>query len=246
MKRLVLLLLAACGDNHPTAVIDAPAVDVIDASPDAPSIDAAPFVRVYSHVEPHIDLGGNVTTLEGPSRAAQIDAQWDFYFDVPDGSRLIMRVPSATSDYLPMIRGVVAHDHLRIRNFYMLGVDELAAASSALGVTFDPSLAILEVDFRNAAIGGYGVTLTRAGNPVTPGFGVVLDASDAPQLSETTLVGGNGSTLLLANLPPGDVTFTPIVPSGATLPCQPRDADPLPLAAGTVTWFDYECGMGED
>jgi len=42
------------------------------------------------------------------------------------------------------------------------------------------------------------------------------------------------------------VMFTPIVPSGATLPCQPRDANPLPLVAGTVTWFDYECGMGED
>jgi hypothetical protein len=246
MRRVLLFLLAACGDNHPAAVIDAPTAHLFDASPDARELDAAPFVRVYGQVDPHIDPGGPVTKIEGPPQSAQLDDQWSFYFDVPDGSRLIMRVPSATSDYLPMIRGVVAHDHLRVRNFYMLGADELAAASSALGVTFDPSLAILEVDFRNATTGGYGVTLTRAGNPVTPGFGVVLDGSDAPQLGETTLVGGNGSTLLLANLPPGDVTFTPIVPSSATLPCQPRDANPLPLVAGTVTWFDYECGMGED
>ena len=157
-----------------------------------------------------------------------------------------MKVPGGSSGYLPMIRGVVAHDHLRIRNFYMLGADEMDADETALGVTFDPAKAILEVDFRNASIGGYGVTLTRAGNPVTPEFGVALDGSDAPQLSQVTLVGGNGSTPLLGNLPPGDVTFTPIVPAGATLPCQPRDANPLPLVAGTVTWFDYECGMGED
>lgn len=246
MKRAILLVLAACGDNHATAVIDAPAAKVVDASPDAPPIDAAPFVRVYGHVEPHIDLGGTVTKIEGPPQAAQVDAQWDFYFDVPDGSRLVMRVPSATTDYVPMIRGVVAHDHLRVRNFYMLGADEIAAAESALGVTFDPTKAILEVDFRNAEIGGYGVTLTHAGSPVTAELGIALDGSDAPQLSQVTLVGGNGSTLLLANLPPGDVSFTPIVPAGATLPCQPRDADPLPLVAGTVTWFDYECGMGED
>jgi hypothetical protein len=246
MRRVLLLVLAACGDNHAVPIIDAPAAKVVDASPDAPPIDAPPFVRVYSHVEPHIDLGGTITTLEGPPQATQVDTQWDFYFDVPDGSRLIMRVPSATSDYLPMIRGVVAHDHLRIRNFYMLGADEIAAAEGALGVTFDPAKAILEVDFRNATIGGYGVTLTRAGNPVTPEFGVALDGNDAPQLSQVTVVGGNGSTLLLANLPPGNVSFTPIVPAGATLPCQARDADPLPLVAGTVTWFDYECGNAED
>jgi hypothetical protein len=142
---------------------------------------------------------------------------------------------------------VIAYDHLRPRVFYLLTEDEIAATTAALDVTFDPSTAILEVDFRNAELGGYGVTLTTpGGDVVAPAFGVVFDGDDQPQLGELTLVGGNGSTLLLAGLPPGPVHFAPIVPAGATLPCQPRDADPLPLVAGAVTWFDYECGNGTD
>jgi len=213
---------------------------------DAPMVDAAQLVRVYGHISPNVVLDGSPSTIEGPLVNAQLDGQGDFYFDVPDGSRLIMRVPASVEGHLPMIRGVVAHDHLRPRVYYLLGPDELTGVASALNVTFDPSTAILEVDFRNAEIGGYGVTLTGSSGVITPAFGVVLDSNDAPQLGQLTLVGGNGSTLVLAGLPPGNVSFAPIVPVGATLPCQPRDADPLPLVAGTVTWFDYECGNGQD
>ena len=175
------------------------------------------------------------------------DDTGDFFFDVPDGSRLIVRVPGSVDDeYLPMIRGVVAHDHLRPRNYYLLSQPEIVATESALGVLLDPTTATLEVDFRNVAIGGYGVTLTQNGGSLAPSFGVAVDGNDEPVLSEVTVVGGDGSTLLLAGLPPGTVSLTAIVPSGAAFPCEARDADPLPLEAGTVTWFDFECAGNPD
>jgi hypothetical protein len=61
------------------------------------------------------------------------------------------------------------------------------------------------------------------------------------------VTGGDGSTLLLGNVPPGDVSLSPIVPVAATLPCHTDgDAQPLPLVAGAVTWFDFECGSATD
>jgi hypothetical protein len=223
----------------------------VDASDDvATPIDAAPTVRVYGTVIEtgvRADLVGPITTIEGPPLTTSPDDTGDFFFEVPDGSRLIVRVPGSVGDvYLPMIRGVVARDHLRPRNYYLLSQPEIDGAESALGVTFDPSTAILEVDFRNVVIGGYGVTVTRNNTPVAPSFGVAIDGAGNPVLSQITVVGGDGSTLLLAGLPPGDVSLTPIVPSGAAFPCEARDADPIPLEAGTVTWFDYECAGNPD
>lgn len=244
--------VAACGDGGGTGT---DATHTVDAALDAaigdapPPIDAAQLVRVYGSV---IETGaeadlGPITTLEGPTLTTSVDDSGDFFFDVPDGSRLIVRVPASAGDaYRPMIRGVVAHDHLRPRNYYLLSQAEIDAAATALGVTFDPSTAILEVDFRNVELGGYGVTLTRNGAPLSPSFGIVADGDGAPVSSELTIVGGDGSTLLLAGLPPGDVSLVPIVPEGAAFPCEARDADPLPLEAGAVTWFDYECAGNPD
>jgi len=249
---LGLCLVAACGNqSHPNrhepdaaVVADGPVVR------DVPPIDAAPIVRVYETVietAAQTPLDGAITTIEGPPMMTNADDSGDFFFDVPDGSRLIVRVPGSTDKlYLPMIRGVVAHDHLRSRNYYLLSQPEIDDAESSLGVTYDPSTAILEIDFRNVTIGGYGATLTRNGNPVVPSFGVVDDANGNPVKSETTVVGGDGSTLLLAGLPPGDVSLSAIVPAGAAFPCEQRDADPIPLEAGVVTWFDYECAGNPD
>ncbi len=245
----VVSTVAACGDQA------APRTHTPDASTDAEAIDAAPvdtaqIVRVYGHVVEtgdQVGLDGLITTLEGPAMTTTPDPTGDFFFEVPDGSRLITRVPGSNGDvYLPMIRGVVADEHLRIRNYYLLSQPEIDADESALGVTFDPSAAILEVDFRNVVIGGYGVTLTRNGNSLAPSFGVVVDGNGNPVLSEITVVGGDGSTLLLAGLPPGDVSLSALVPSGAAFPCEARDADPIPLRAGEVTWFDFECAGNPD
>jgi hypothetical protein len=246
----VMSAAAACGDQA------GPRAHTTDASTDADAIDAAPpidtaqIVRVYGHVVEtgeQVGLDGLITTVEGPAMTTTPDPTGDFYFEVPDSSRLITRVPGSNDDvYLPMIRGVVAHDHLRVRNYYLLSQPEIDAAENALGVTFDPSTAILEVDFRNVVIGGYGVTLTRNGNSLAPSFGIVVDGNGNPVQSEVTVVGGDGSTLLLAGLPPGDVLLTPIVPSDAAFPCEARDADPIPLEAGVVTWFDYECAGNPD
>jgi hypothetical protein len=224
---------------------------MIADAPDAPpAVDAAPVVRVYGTVVEtgeQTGLDGPITTIEGPPLTTGLDDTGDFYFEVPDSSRLIVRVPGSNDHfYLPMIRGVVAHDHLRPRNYYLLSQPEIDGAETALGVTFDPSTAILEVDFRNVVAGGYGVMLTQDNAPVAPSFGVVIDGAGNPVLSQLTVVGGDGSTLLLAGLPPGEVSLTPIVPSGATFPCEARDADPIPLEAGAVTWFDFECAGNPD
>jgi hypothetical protein len=250
--RLFALLagIAACGDNlalrpRNNLPVDAAADAAADAAPDAP----VQLVRVFGYVESYGQAQGGmvVTTLEGEPQSTVTADDGTFYFDVPDGSRLIMRVNPVTLDgALPMIRGVIAHDDLRPRVFYIINADEVAAAGS-LGVSFDPTDAIVEVDFRNAEIGGYSVTLTTpADDAITPEFGIVADDQGDSQLGEVTIAGGNGSTLLLGGLAPGAATFAPIVPDDATLPCQPRDANPLPLEAGTVTWFDYECGNGQD
>jgi hypothetical protein len=249
----VVSTAAACGDQAGASrhMVDAAvAFDGPNAADAQLPIDAPAMVRVYGTVietDRQTALDGSITTIEGTAMTTNADATGDFFFDVPDSSRLIVRVPGSTDKfYLPMIRGVVAHDHLRPRNYYLLSQPEIDAAESALGVTYDPSTAILEVDFRNVVIGGYGVTLTRNGDPLSPSFGVVSDGNGNPVLSETTVVGGDGSTLLLAGLPPGDVSLSAIVPADAAFPCDPRDADPLPLEAGVVTWFDYECAGNPD
>jgi hypothetical protein len=248
---LVLSAIAACGDNHAAPQqVDAKPFVPADAAIDGPPPDAPPpMVRVFGHVEAYGQAqdGMQVVTLEGSSQSMLTDAQGDFYFDAPEGSRLIVEVQSGTRPLLSMIRGVIAQDHLRPRVFYLVTDDEIAATEAATGVTFDASTAIVEVDFRNAEIGGYGATLTSSASTVlTPTFGVALDSGGTPQNSQVTLAGGDGSTLLLGGLPAGSATFAPIVPVAATLPCQPRDANPLPLVAGKVTWFDYECGNGMD
>jgi len=245
-------LLLACGDNLQVRTQDAASPDsnradaaASDAAPDA----FVPLVRVFGYVEAYGDPVGaaTVTTLEGPPQTTTTALNGTFYFDAPEGSRLIMRVdPVPITGALPMIRGVIAYDHLRPRNFYILTAEEIAGASS-LGIDYDPADAIVEVDFRNASIGGYGATLTTTNNtPLAPDYGVVFDDQGQPQVGQLTVAGGNGSTLLLGGLPPGPATFAPVVPAAATLPCQPRDANPLPLEAGVVTWYDYECGNGQD
>ncbi len=247
LQTLAALLLVACGDNSRVQeVADGPT----DGTVDAEVVDAfKPMVRVFGHVEANGQpvFAASVTTLEGTQLSTTTDTDGNFYFDVVEGSRLIMRVdPIGLHDALPMIRGLIAYDHLRVRNFYIIIEDEVIAAES-LGIEFDPTKAIVEVDFRNAAIGGYAATLTPPGEPpLQPAFGIVTDEDGQPELGQTTIAGGNGSTLLLGGLSPGAVDFAAIVPAGATLPCQPRDAQPLPLEAGVVTWFDYECGEGED
>ena len=252
-RRWWLLLAAGCSGGRAThsdaPVLDA-AVDVsspsIDAPVDAPP-DAAQMVRVYGNVNFNGGVQGvQVMTLGASPQTTTTDANGDFYFDVIQGSRLIVEaVPPSNGGLIPMIRGVVAEDHLRPRVFYLLGPPDVAAANS-LGVTVDPAKAIVETDFRNAAIGGYGVTLTSNSQTVVPGYGIVFDDSGNPVLGEQTVTGGDGSTLLLGGLPATNVSFTPIVPQAATLPCHPDDADPLPLLPGVATWFDFECGNGTD
>lgn len=246
----ILLVGSACGDNL-SLPPDSPRVDAAMALVDSPRPDAmpdaAPLVRVQGNVDYNGPLAGVSVTTLGPSpQTTMTDAAGDFFFDAPDGSRLVFKAtPMASLGLLPMIRGVVARDDLRPRVFYMLSQSELSNASQ-LGVTFDPTEAIIEVDFRNAAIAGYGATLSSGGASIQPEFGIAYDDNGDPQLSLLTVAGGNGSTLLLAGLPAGDVSFAPSVPAGATLPCQPRDANPLPVQAGTVTWYDYECGNATD
>ncbi len=245
-----LVALTACGDNQARSLPadgwqDVPAdARIHDGPADAPT----PMVRVFGHVEAYgeAQTGMEVVTLEGTPQMTLTDEQGDFYFDAPEGSRLIMQVKER-GQMLSMIRGVLAYDHIRPRVFYLLTAEEVTATESALGISFDPNKAIVEVDFRNAEIGGYGATLTTSTNvALMPAFGVALDANEQPQASQVTVAGGNGSTLLLGGLPEGSATFTPIVPERASLPCLPRDANPLPLVAGVVTWFDFECGNGTD
>ncbi len=246
MKSFVLpLLLAACGDNSLLATSDAPMHPHPDAMPDAP-IDAAKMVRISGNVDFNGGLAGVTITLVGTGRTTTTDANGDFFFDVPEGSRAIFRAEATSHPELfPMIRGVVAADNLRPRIFYLMGPPDVTSASG-LGKTFDSTKATVEIDFRNAEIGGYAATLSSAGT-LTPEFGMVYDNNGDPHLGTATVDGGSGSTLLLANLPANDATsFTAVVPQAATLPCQPRDADPLPLVAGAVTWVDYECGTATD
>jgi hypothetical protein len=244
---MILSAIAACGDNLPApdhAPIDAPSRP--DAAADAPLPDAAPLVRVQGNVDYNGPLAGAKVEIFGiPGAFTNTDGDGNFYFDVPIGSRLVVVASMPTQpELVPMIRGVVVADRLRPRVFYMVHTSDLAGLA-ALGVSFDPQQAIAQIDFRNASIGGYGAALTHNGTVVAPGFGIAFDNA-GPQVSQITVAGGDGSTLTLGNIPPQDVTFSAVVPAGATLPCQARDANPLPLRAGMITWFDFECGNGQD
>lgn len=244
-----------------------PAVEAaVPQSADAPVESAAEVVRdssvadvgskadgapvVLKRISGHVDYNGpvanaDVTLLSPSSMTTTSDATGDFFFYVPIGSTAIIKV--VAPNVYPMIRGVVAADTNRIRNFYLAGPPEQQAAQS-LGKQFDVAKGIVEVDFRNVSVGGYSVALTASagGAPVAPGFGMVLDAQGAPQLSTVTLAGGDGSTLLLGDVAPTAVSFTPKLPDAGVLPCKPCDAPALPVQAGVVTWFDFECGMAMD
>lgn len=249
---ITLLAVAACGDDtsapldaplpEDTNVVDLDSLVAVDAAVDSPR-----NVTISGSVDFQGALPGvYVSSVDLPNVQSITDIHGDYGLDWPDGQPLVMRaVPVDRPELRSMIRGVIAHDQIRHRVFYLLGPpDEEAAAS--LGHPLDDEHAIVEVDFRNASIGGYGVMITIGGAPVTPAFGIAYDAEGAPHLSQVTVSGGDGSTLLLGGLPVGTASFTPIVPAGATLPCEVRDYDPLPLEAGVVTWVDFECGGADD
>lgn len=239
------------------ALVDASGDDAArfpDASPDAERSDAAsstdggvdatppPLHRVVGHVDYGGDVVGATVTLLAPFAASTTtDAKGDFEFFLPEGRAAIFKVtPPASSDALPMIRGLVVRANARFRQYYLVGRDERAAAQ-ALGVTIDPTKAIVEVDFRNAATGGYSAILKRGVDVLAPGFGIALTAQGTPTLSTSTIVGGGGSTLILGNVPPATITVTSTTSGDASV-CQPCDAPELPAEAGVVTWVDYECG----
>lgn len=250
MSKYLLIVLAVGCHGGGAAQPDASMPDAPDAMvrPIDAAVDAPQLVRVSGHVDYNGSLPGVMVMALGSAPQSTItDMNGDFYFDVVQGSRLIMEAtPSSASGLIPMIRGVIAEDHLRVRIFYLMGPSDVAAANG-LGKSFDNGAAIVETDFRNAAIGGYGATLTSGGQVMSPPFGIVYDASGNAVLGEQTVTGGNGSTLLLGGLPAASaVSFTPLVPTAATLPCHPDDADPLPLVGGVTTWFDFECGTGTD
>jgi hypothetical protein len=209
--------------------------------------DAAPVIMktVGFHVEYNGPVSGaSVTVLAPAPMSTATDASGDFKVTAPLGSVLVVKVQAA--GLLSMIRGIVVGATNRIRTFYLAGPPEQQAAQS-LGHSFDPAKGIVEVDFRNATTGGYGAKLTSGGGAaLVPGFGIALDATGTPQSSTVTLAGGDGSTLLLGDVPPAIASFAPIVPSDAGQPCQPCDAPSLPIQAGAVTWFDFECGTATD
>jgi hypothetical protein len=216
-----------------------------DADADA---DAAPVV--LKRVSGHVDYGGpivgaSVTLLAPTAMSTTTDQSGDFFFYAPVGSSAIVKV--VAPNLFPMIRGVVVSGTVanRIRVFYLAGPPEIQAAQ-ALGKTFDPTKGIVEVDFRNATVGGYGVAMTQAAAPVTPAFGIALDGAGDPKLSTETLVGGDGSTLLLGDVAPATVSFAPHLPDAGVMACKPCDAPALPIQAGVVTWFDFECGSATD
>lgn len=218
------------------------ATSVVEASADAPEDTALPVLkRVSGTIDYNGGIANATVTLLSPTMMTTVtDQSGDFSFFVPEGAAAIMKGEAPPA--LPMIRGVIAGKYFRSRTFYMAGQAEIDAAQ-ALGKSFDPTKGIVEVDFRNATIGGYSVTLKSGGVTITPGFGMALDDQGNPVLSTATVAGGNGSTLLLADVPPNaTLSFSPIMPSDAGPACIPCDAD-LPVQAGVVTWFDFECGV---
>lgn len=227
----------------PSSDLDAGADVGSDARLDAGTDgDAAPVVlkRFSGHVDFNGPVANAVVTMLAPtSGSTTTDMNGDFFVYAPLGSAVVTKVEAP--NLFPMIRGAIVTDPLRIRTFYLAGPPEQQAAQD-LGLTIDPTKGIVEVDFRNAQAGGYGVTIkTAAGAVVTPGFGIAFDAMGNPQSSLTTVTGGDGTTLLLGNVPPGTLSFTPISPNGA-MACTACDAPTLPVQAGVVTWVDVEAG----
>ena len=228
----------------------ADAVAPVDAADAADAADAFVVTRVTGwHVEYDGQpvVGAAVSVLSPAAASTTTDATGDFKLTVPVGAAVVVKVTPpaalATAGVLPMIRGLVVGDSNRIRTLYLAGPPERQAAI-ALGHTPDAAKGIVEVDFRNASVGGYGATLT-SGAPLVAGYGIALDAMDNPVSSTVTVVGGGGSTLLLGDVTPStSVTFAPTTPAGRT--CTPCDASPLPIQAGVVTWFDFECGSATD
>jgi hypothetical protein len=215
---------------------------------DARALDGAADVapptihRVVGHVDYGGDVAGATVTLLAPfSMTTQTDAKGDFELFLPEGRTAIVKVvPPSGSVALPMIRGFVVRPNARFRQYYLVGQDERMAAQ-ALGVTVDPTKAIVEVDFRNAASGGYSATLRNGLDVLVPGFGIAVASNGTPTLSTSTVAGGGGSTLFLGNLTPATFSVTPSSPGDAGA-CQPCDATELPMEPGVVTWVDFECG----
>lgn len=239
---------AAAADTNPiplapegSAPVDASANDA--RLQDAPTDVVPPVLhRVVGHVDYGGDVAGAVVTLLAPfTTTTQTDAKGDFELFLPEGRTAIVKVVAPVgSTALPMIRGFVVRPNARFRQYYLVGQDERMAAQ-ALGVTVDPTKAIVEVDFRNASTGGYSATLRKGLDILVPGFGIAVAANGTPTLSMSTVAGGGGSTIFLGNLPPANFSVTPSSPGDAGA-CQPCDATELPMEPGVVTWVDFECG----
>lgn len=219
-----------------------------DADLEAGDADADSALPILKRFSGGIDFNGpfagaKVELLAPTQESLVTDETGNFFFYAPVGSVAVVKAtPPEDAGALPMIRGIVVEDAARVRIFYLQAKSDLDGLA-ALGITLDPTKAIVEVDFRNAEIGGYGVTMKNgAGATLTPGFGIASGASGF-ESSLVTLRGGDGTTMFYGNVEPGEVSFTPVVPADAGNPVIPCDAPKLPLEPGVVTWFDFECGL---
>lgn len=220
--------------------------DAHDAGVDSDSdADAAPplLEKVVGSVDFNGPMKGVTVELLSPTTDSLVtDETGTFFFFAPQGSTAVIKAtPPSDAGAYPMIRGVVVEKAARVRIFYLQAKSDLDVLTS-LGVTQDDSKAIVEVDFRSAQVGGFGVTMKSGMTVVSPGYGLAYDADGKAVKSLVTITGGDGTTLLLGNVAPSSVGFTAIVPQDAGLPCVPCDAPVLPLQSGVVTWFDFECG----
>lgn len=246
---------AATSPDTSTSLTDAGTSDALpasDAGEDAGGDGGDGAAVVLKRIAGAVEYDGKpvanaaVTVLSPTSLSTTTDSKGEFAVYLPLGAAAVFKVVPLDPTLFPMIRGIVVGPTNRIRIFYLAGPPERAAAT-ALGLSLDPAKGIVEVDFRNSTTGGYSTTIrTSGGAALTPGFGVVLDAMGNPTKSSSTLTGGDGSTLLLGDVTPATVSFTPITPDAGVLPCKPCDAPELPIQANTVTWFDFECGSATD
>ena len=242
----LLAALSACGSSSPSNVgadagTDAGSRDVgstpQDGGTTADGGNASAAVSGLVSLNDSPIANATVAVVGGAVASATTGADGTFSFSLPVGSTQLLRATLAGARASQSSLVVPAEG---VTNFklVLIRAADLTAAYSALSLTEDTTKGIFLLHVRVAGVagstqpGGFGATLSVTGGTR---FGV---SDSGPMRQETTSVGDD--SLAIANVPVGNVTVIPVLPSGHT--CMPRyGLSFFRVDAQTITEAFFDC-----
>lgn len=231
MRKLLLMTLAFGS----IAVISTACTGDDDDDDDGPTVDATGRVNGDSGGGDSTPLVGATVEVSGTSNSVMTVSSGAFTISVPQDEAVFLKASAAS--YYSAQRGVIAGaGGLTDINLNMPSNAIVTGVAGALGITIDPTLGILSLNFDATSVGtagGYSATIGAAAEG-----SFVFTSSGDPALG--TVTPPNSSTLIFYGVATGDTTIVVDAPGAIT--CTPEFAiTNYTISASTITSVLLDC-----